>query len=203
MLAKVLDRPGEIPPPDQVLSLHPSFFSYELAQARPSSGDKNAPDGWLEVLIEAFMRSHRSEGHHVFAFEPEFMGLSLQRAGILGDFSSYLHRQATWLATLGDVSDWWSKRRHVSVEFGSPEPGLLDIVVHNEGATELDGVSLDVTLDAARSTRVDMSSRQLVVSKTVTEDGLVAVIEKLPPGTHIIRLSEPLRTPAAEGSEQE
>lgn len=187
---------------DRLLQFYPSFFSYELVQANNLSGYEGTMMDWLELLKRAFMKIHQAEGHFVFAFEPEFMGMSRGRAGLLGDFSRYMREKSTWLATLEDISNWWTSKEAVTVELISLIPGRLDVIVHNNGTTTLHGVSLDVRLDANWKTMVDISSPRLEFTRTEKEGGYMFVIDDLPTGAHLIRLTEQQSSELAEGLEE-
>lgn len=187
---------------DRVLQFYPSFFSYELVQSHHSQGLGGTVSDWLERLKNSFMKIHQAEGHYLFAFEPEFMGMSRGRAGLLSDFSRYLKEKSTWFATLEDVSKWWASKENVTVELISLVPGRLDVIVHNNGMETLHGVSLDVRLDTNWKTLVNISSPRLEFSKVEKEDGFMFVIEDLPTGAHLIRLTEQQSSQVAGETEE-
>lgn len=186
-LGTATERPLRL---DRVLQFYPSFFSYELVQLHGFSGNGGTMTDWLELLKQSFTKIHQAEGHYLFAFEPEFMGMSRGRAQLLSDFSRYLQEKSSWLATLKDISDWWARKEAVTVELISLVPGRLDVIVHNNGTETLHGVSLDVRLDANWKTLVNISSPRLDFSRIEKEDGFMFVIEDLPAGAHLIRLTE-------------
>jgi hypothetical protein len=115
--------------------------------------------------------------------------MSRQRAGELEEFTKYMQEHATWFTTLGEVAAWWLKRAQVSIELLRPSATTLEIVVTNDGAELLRGVSLDVNLGAGWEAPVDVAAESLEVVRNFEGTDMRFVIRALPPGAHSIRLT--------------
>ena len=121
-----------------LVRIYPTLFSYELDT---TSGDEGAvpqaatslKERWSKRLNDGFDAIHETGGLFLFAYEPETMGLSLERVSILEDFILAAKKESTWLATLEDVAAWWQKRRDVAVRVVEASEASLVVAVQHQG----------------------------------------------------------------------
>lgn len=183
----------------EIVTFHPSLFSYTLDDRSGLNGQVAIRDTWKMALEKNFRRLHNTEGLFLFAFEPEIMGLTQQRAQILEAFGRYVRTQNTWIATLGEMTEWWIGRHHVRATVDSIEANGYTILVHNESDEVLRGVSLDFALDFNAHKLLELETGALDVWSKREPENMLIVIEALPPGSHRIRLVDPTITASAPG----
>ena len=147
----------------EIVTLYPSLFSYALDDRSGLNGPMAVQKNWRTSLEANFNRQHDAEGLFLFAFEPETMGLTQQRAQVLEAFGRYIRTQNTWIATLGDMSAWWRGRGGVSASIESIDRDGYTIRVHNTGDSALEGVSLDFSFDMASHRILDLEAGSLEV----------------------------------------
>ena len=175
----------------EVITLYPSLFSYTLDDRSGLSGSASLGKTWASAMERGFEEQHEAEGLFLFAFEPETMGLTQQRAEVLENFGRFIRTQNTWIVSLGDLAEWWRLRRQVFAELEVADESGYTIVVHNRGDEEVRGVSLDFSLDAAKHRILDLQNSTLDVWTKRDLEKMLLVIEALPPGSHRIRLQNP------------
>ncbi len=175
----------------EVITLYPSLFSYALDDRSGLEGSASIVKTWATEMEEQFTEQHNAEGLFLFAFEPETMGLTQQRAEVLENFGRFIRTQNTWIASLGDLSAWWRMRRQVFAEIEMSDEAGYTLLVHNRASEDIRGISLDLSLDATTHRILDIQNSSLDVWSKRDLDKLLLVIETLPPGTHRIRLQNP------------
>ena len=175
----------------EVITLYPSLFSYALDDRSGLEGSAGMAKTWVSEMEKSFEEQHDAEGLFLFAFEPETMGLTQQRAEVLETFGRHIRTQNTWIATLGDLAEWWHDRRQVVAEIDSIDEGGYTLLVHNNTDEEIRGVSLDFALNMAAHRILDLETSTLDVWTKRDLEKMLLVIETLPVGTHRIRLQNP------------
>ncbi|MFK7846620.1 MAG: polysaccharide deacetylase family protein [Rhodothermales bacterium] len=180
----------------EVITLYPSLFSYALDDRSGVSGPTSVRERWSAAMEANFLARHNAEGLFLFAFEPETMGLTQQRSQVLEEFGRYVRTQNTWIATLGDMSDWWSARNSVAVEIESVNPDGYTLMVQNNSGDVIRGLSLDFALDVGAHRLLDLEAGRLEVWSKRDLEKMLLVIELLPPGSHQIHLKDPSITTA-------
>ncbi len=181
----------------EVVTYHPSLFSYTLDDRSGVNGPVAVRDTWKAAMENNFKRLHATEGLFLFAFEPETMGLTQQRAQILEEFGRYVRTQNTWIATLGEMTEWWLSRHHTWVEIASVDVDGYTLNVHNDSDEVLRGLSLDFAPGISAHKLLELDEGDLDVWSKRDPDNILLVIEALPPGTHQIRLVDPSITASA------
>lgn len=176
---------------DEVVTLYPSLFSYALDDRSGLQGHEDIREQWRNKLEENFLNQHTAEGLFLFAFEPETMGLTQQRARVLESFARYVRTQNTWIATLGDLSSWWTARKNVIAAIDSVAHDGYAITLHNLGEETVEGLSLDFAFDAGAHRILEVEADNLDVWSKRDPATLLVVVDALPPGQHQIRLVDP------------
>lgn len=175
----------------EIITFHPSLYSYALDDRSGVSGPTDVQANWSKRLEDNFQQQHSAEGLFLFAFEPETMGLTQQRAQVLEDFGRFIRTQNTWIATLDDMAAWWSSRRRVSVEISKIDAEGYTFQVENAGDEHIEGLSIDFYMDGTAHRILDLKAGGLDVWSKRDRENMLLVIEDLPPGTHQIRLEDP------------
>ena len=181
----------------ELITFYPSLFSYALDDRSGLNSPVAVRDTWKKAMEENFLQMHNNEGLFLFAFEPEIMGLTQQRAQILEEFGRFVRTQNTWIATLGEMSTWWMGRNHVRAIVDSVDVDGYSIRLDNSSDTTLRGVSLDFALDLTAHKLLELDAGELDVWSKRDPGNMLLVIEALPPGTHHIRLVDPSITASA------
>ncbi len=180
----------------EVITFYPSLFSYALDDRSGMNGPTSVRESWSTAMEANFLARHNAEGLFLFAFEPETMGLTQQRAQVLEEFGRYVRAQNTWIATLGDMSEWWSARNNVAVEIESVNPDGYTLLIQNDSGDAVRGLSLDFALDVSAHRLLDLEAGILDVWSKRDLEKMLLVIELLPPGSHRIHLKDPSITTA-------
>ncbi len=175
----------------EVVTYFPSLFSYTLDDRSGVNGPVAVRETWKASMENNFKRLHATEGLFLFAFEPETMGLTQQRARILEEFGRYVRTQNTWIATLGEMTEWWIDRHHTRVEIASIDVDGYTLIVHNDSEEVLRGLSLDFSMGMASHKLLELDDGDLDVWSKRDPDNMLLVIEALPPGSHQLRLVDP------------
>lgn len=180
----------------EVITFYPSLFSYALDDRSGVNGPTSVRESWSAAMEANFLARHKAEGLFLFAFEPETMGLTQQRSQILEEFGRFVRTQNTWIATLGDMSDWWSARNNVAAKIESVNPDGYTLMIQNDSGEEIRGLSLDFALDVGTHRLLDLEASRLDVWSKRDLEKMLLVIELLPPGSHRIHLKDPSITTA-------
>ena len=178
--------------PIPLVQIFPTTFSYDLSAPlvdaeRNSMEDASIEERWLYRLEDSFDSVYSFGGLFVFAFEPESMGLSVQRANVLRSFVEQVKKTSTWIATLDDIVNWWRLRSSVEVSLESSSEQGAVLTINNKGTQEIKGISLDVYLPEIEFEHVDFRTSSLDVRVTERNDSyLVIDLNKLEPGLHYL-----------------
>ncbi len=175
----------------EVITLYPSLFSYALDDRSGLTGPEDIRAQWRNKLEDNFLNQHAAEGLFLFAFEPETMGLTQQRAQVLESFARYVRTQNTWIATLGDLAGWWTARNEVVATIDTVTFDGYTLTLHNHGNETVEGLSLDFAFDANTHRILEVEAGTLDVWSKRDPETLLVVVDTLPPGTHQIRLLDP------------
>ena len=193
-----LSQPQDsIRPPVPLVRIYPTLFSYDLDIPLTEDEERRVEaasyqDRWIYRLNDGFDKVHQAGGLFAFGFEPETMGLSEQRAGILDTFVETLHTRDTWKASLREVIDWWEKRDSLSVFLEEVSADKMALRIENKGDEAMLGVSMDIFLPRIEQDMVDVQSENLKVSVVEREDDLYLLqIETLPKGVFKIEWEAP------------
>ena len=109
-----------------------------------------APDSQAALYLREYQRMRALGGLYMFSYHSNMMARP-QHVGALGPLARAIAADDdTWLATAGDVADWWRARGALRVSATPAASGALDIEVRNTGATPVDGAIVRAELGAAR-----------------------------------------------------
>lgn len=185
-----------------LLEYHPSLFSYQLESIQPTAAVADSLSSsariipWENALREGFQSVHDVGGLFLFAYEPEFMGLSAQRADMLANFGDFLQDQPTWSATLGEIGHWWKARQAVTIRIDSLKADEFTLHLSNRNPRVIEGVSLDIRAPGILEFISELTSSSMEASYRVNDDLLRVEIDRLPPGSHVLRWH--LRNPLSD-----
>ena len=175
----------------QLLQFYPSLYSYELNELLISdpvrSNDSTLKKRWLSELKRAFGQMHEAGGLFLFTFAPEIMGLSLQRASVLEEFSLYLNTQASWRATLSEIATWWMQREAVSVELERIPDNQLEITLENSSTQIINGISLDVYIPSLNPDTYELEAETVETNWELHDGRITVVADSVLPGKHTLR----------------
>lgn len=158
-----------MPPPEQ------RTFVFPLATA----GTDYAAD---------FARIHAAGGLYVAPFYAENRVQAARDAGPLADLLERARTAGSWVASLGDIHDWWLRRARVRVALTGASDRAVSFEVVNDALDPLPGLSVDLRLPAPPERAVTAPEGATL---TVASDGrtLTLVFPNLPPGTSRFTLS--------------
>lgn len=152
---------------------------------------------WNYRLNKGFDEVHQAGGLFAFGFEPETMGLSEQRAGILDTFAQTLQRRNTWKASLSEIIDWWEKRDSISVLLEEVTPTRMTLSIENKAEEAMLGVSIDLFLPNFGQELLNVESEELQISVVEQSANLYLLqIETLPAGVFTIEWEAPEGKPS-------
>ena len=189
--SKIYEQVG----PEPLLRFHPVLYSYDLDSplaAEPESiATKALQERWAFRLNRSFEDIHESGGLFIFAYEPEAMGLTQERADLLKEFGGRLKKTNTWSATLGDIEQWWRLRDRVTVEIEQFSEETLSLVVTNQNPVSVRGVSLAGVFPGFEWENAILNQTALDIKQSNAGERQLLHIEVLPAGSHTIRWEVP------------
>lgn len=129
---------------DDTLVLLPRAFADDFAAA--GSEYRRAPHLVAGIMRADMRRAIDVSGLYVLSYHsqllarPEYVGVVAQLARDLASDSS------VWLATAGEVADWWRRRSLVHVQVVETTPDHIELRVRNRGDEALENVVVMVSL---------------------------------------------------------
>ena len=119
------------------------------------------PTADLYTAYEAdFNQLHAMQGLYVLPFHPEIQALTPVRARVLEQVAAHARKNNSWVATAGEVADWWRQRTQVEVQITERQDTHLTLRITNHGAAPIEGLGLDLytqeTLTRIATTRGDV-----------------------------------------------
>ena len=130
------------------LVLLPRAFADDFAAAGPEY--RRAPH-LVAGIMRADMRRAKAVGglyvlsyHSQLLAKPEYVGVVAELARELAADSS------VWLATAGDIADWWRRRSLVQVQVVRTTDEYIELRMRNRGDTPLDNLVVTVSLPPGR-----------------------------------------------------
>ena len=183
--------PSAIPSrPEPLVRLYPVLYSYDLdkpvAEEPASISALALQKRWMYRLNRTFEEVHQAGGLFIFAYEPESMGLTQERASLLNAFGNRLKTTNTWSATLGEIVDWWRLRDRITVEIERFSTHELALVVTNKNSQPVQGVTLSGVFPGFDMESARLKSGDVDITWDTTEKELILQLGKLPPGSQEI-----------------
>jgi peptidoglycan/xylan/chitin deacetylase (PgdA/CDA1 family) len=114
-------------------------------------------------------------GTHTQIMRP---GARLEAIGMVAD--SVLAQKDWWIASAGDVADWWAARTATRVRFVPAADGLADLLVEAPVDRDIVGVWIDIVLPGGERVLPTVEGRP--VDFAVTEWGVRVPVTDLPAG---------------------
>ncbi|MEM1096460.1 MAG: hypothetical protein AAGJ10_17815, partial [Bacteroidota bacterium] len=148
-----------------------------------------SPEAQLGAYQRDFTDIHNAAGLYILPYHFEIQGLTPERADVLAALGRYADRSGSWVTTLAEIHDWWTKRAQLEVRIGARSERATAFEVINRTGENLTGVSIDVRLAGPVDGFVDLDGGQGEI--LVSPDGrtLTLVLSNVRPGVNRLRLA--------------
>ena len=180
---------------EPLVRLQPVLYSYDLdspvSDEPVSIASVSLQERWAFRLNRSFEDIHQSGGLFIFAYEPEAMGLTLERASLLKEFGNRLKKTNTWSATLGEIVRWWRLRDRITVKIEQFSEEEVSLVITNQNQVPVRGVSLAGVFPGFEWEKAMLNQTALDVKRSNAGERQLLHIEVLPAGSHTIRWEVP------------
>ncbi|MEM1095121.1 MAG: polysaccharide deacetylase family protein, partial [Bacteroidota bacterium] len=82
-------------------------------------GLEGSPEAQLGAYQRDFTDIHNAAGLYILPYHFEIQGLTPERADVLAALGRYADRSGSWVTTLAEIHDWWTKRAQLEVRIGA------------------------------------------------------------------------------------
>lgn len=130
------------------LVLLPRAFSDDFIAAGPEY--RRAPHLVTAVMRSEMQRADAVGGLYVLSYHSQLLARA-EYVGVVAELARELSTaRGVWLATAGDVADWWRRRAALRVSITSVTASQVELEVHNRGTVPMDNAVAAVTIPPGR-----------------------------------------------------
>ncbi len=171
------------------------FLTQRTLPAAPAAEDPMAApvmamplDPGVVDFPTRFSEIDRAGGLFVIPFYPEMHRSGSGPFRRLEETLLTARNSGTWIATLADIAQWWSRRSHVSVQVTEQDRSGVTIELVNDLDEPVEGITLLVHGKDGLEAE-DLDGLSVDVETTDTAGSHHVVIRSLPPGSRRVRFA--------------